>query len=136
MWQLGLLLYVLLPSWGPVFTRPELFEATLRNMPSTVAVQRQLFFETSNLVAGNYNITIRFFGMAAFPSIHVAVFVLYSLWAPKVGRVWMWWNVVLIPVMLLGSLLTGYHYLIDGIVGALVAASAWVVGNRKNAADS
>jgi len=137
MWQLGLLLYVLLPSWGPVFTRPELFEATLRNMPATVVVQRQLFFETSSLVAGHYNIAIRFFGLAAFPSLHVAVFVLYSLWAPKVGRVWVWWNVALIPVILLGSLLTGYHYLIDGIVGALVAASAWVVGNRKkSAADS
>ncbi|MEN8163744.1 MAG: phosphatase PAP2 family protein [Acidobacteriota bacterium] len=130
MWQLGLLLYVLLPSWGPVFTRPDLFQETLMHMPSTVVVQRQLFLETSSLVAGQYNVIIRFFGLAAFPSLHVAVFVLYSLWAPKVGRVWLWWNVILIPLILIGSMLTGYHYLIDGIVGALVAACAWVIGKR------
>ena len=135
MWQLGLLFYVLLPSWGPVFTRPELFQETLMHMPSTVVVQRQLFLETSSLVAGQYNVVIRFFGLAAFPSLHVAVFVLYSLWAPKVGRVWLWWNVILIPLILLGSMLTGYHYLIDGIVGALVAATAWIVG-RRTLADS
>lgn len=131
MWQLGLLLYVLLPSWGPVFTRPEFFQETLINMPSTVVVQRQLFFETSSLVSGQYNVIIRFFGLAAFPSLHVAVFVLYSLWAPKVGKVWLWWNVILIPLTLIGSMLTGYHYLIDGIVGALVAACAWVIGKRS-----
>ncbi|RLE31286.1 MAG: hypothetical protein DRJ61_11565 [Acidobacteria bacterium] len=130
MWQLGLLLYVLLPSWGPVFTRPELFQEILMNMPTTVGVQRQLFLETSSLVAGQYNVIIRFFGLAAFPSLHVAVFVLYSLWAPKVGKVWLWWNVVLIPLILIGSMLTGYHYLIDGLVGALVAACAWVIGKR------
>ena len=130
MWQLGLVLYLLLPSWGPVFIRPELFQETLMNMPATVGVQRQLFLETSSLVAGQYNVIIRFFGLAAFPSLHVAVFVLYALWAPKVGKVWVWWNVVLIPLILLGSMLTGYHYLIDGIVGALVAASAWVIGKR------
>ncbi len=118
MWQLGLVLYVLLPSWGPVFIRPELFEETLANMPFTVSIQHGLFLETSSLVAGNFNIAIRHFGLAAFPSLHVAVFVLYALWAPKVGKVWLWWNVVLIPLILLGSLLTGYHYLIDGIVGA------------------
>ncbi len=130
MWQLGLLLYVLLPSWGPVFTRPELFEETLTNMRFTVMVQHRLYLETSSLVAGQYNIVIRNFGLAAFPSLHVAVFVLYSLWAPKVGRVWLWWNVALIPLILIGSMLTGYHYLIDGIVGALVAACAWVIGKR------
>lgn len=131
MWQLGLLLYLLLPSWGPVFTRPELFQETLMNMPATVEVQRQLFLETSSLVAGQYDVIIRFFGLAAFPSLHVAVFVLYALWAPKVGRVWLWWNAMLIPLILLGSMLTGYHYLIDGIVGALVAGCAWVIGRRS-----
>lgn len=130
MWQLGLVLYVLLPSWGPVFVRPELFQETLMNMPATVAVQRQLFLETSSLVAGQYDVVVRFFGLAAFPSLHVAVFVLYALWAPKVGKVWVLWNVVLIPLILLGSMLTGYHYLIDGIVGALVAGCAWVIGKR------
>ncbi len=130
MWQLGLLLYILLPSWGPVFIRPELFQETLLNMPATVGVQRQLFLETSSLVAGQYDVVIRFFGLAAFPSLHIAVFVLYSLWAPKVGKVWLWWNVVLIPLILIGSMLTGYHYLIDGLVGALVAACAWVIGKR------
>ncbi len=40
-WQLGLLLYLAVLSWGPVFVRPELFGPLLQHMPVTVGVQRQ-----------------------------------------------------------------------------------------------
>ncbi len=133
MWQLGLVLYLLLPSWGPVFVHPEIFESTLADMPMTVSVQHGLFLETSSLVMGRLDVVIRFFGLAAFPSLHVAVFVLYSLWARRVGRIWLIWNATLVPLILIGSMLTGYHYLVDGLAGILVGASAWVIGRRSTA---
>ncbi len=133
MWQLGLVLYLLLPSWGPIFVRPELFESTLADMPMTVAVQHGLYLETSSLVTGRLDVVIRFFGLAAFPSLHVAVFVFYALWARKIGRAWQIWNTALVPLILIGSMLTGYHYLVDGLAGILVGAFSWIVGRRSTA---
>jgi len=133
MWQLGLLLYILVPSWGPVFTTPGIFESTLQHCPATVAVQAGLHRETLAIVRGNYNIIINLFGIAAFPSLHVAVFVLYALWARAVGRVWFAWNVIFGVVIVIGSMLTGYHYLVDGIGGALVAVLAYHIATRRSA---
>jgi hypothetical protein len=130
MWQVGLLLYVLLPCWGPVFTHPDLFEETLQSFPLTVLVQSGLYQETAAIVQGNYNVVIHFFGLAAFPSLHVAVFVLYALWAREIGRAWFYWNVVIGVLIFIGSMLTGYHYMVDGLAGALIAAFGYVVAKR------
>ena len=130
MWQLGLLLYVLLPSWGPVFTNPELFEETLQHFPLTVMVQSGLYQETAAIVQGQYNVVIHFFGLAAFPSLHVAVFVLYALWARGIHRAWFYWNLLVLVLIFIGSMLTGYHYLVDGLGGALVAACGYIVAKR------
>jgi hypothetical protein len=131
MWQLGLLLYILAPSWGPVFVTPDQFEHTLQDFPATVTVQQGLYHETSSIVRGDYNVVVHFFGLAAFPSLHVAVFVLYALWARQVGRFWFVWNIVFGTIILIGSMLTGYHYLVDGLGGGIVAAFAYVVARRS-----
>lgn len=139
MWQLGLLVYVIVPSWGPVFVRPHEFAATLQYLPATVYIQSALVEETQSIVAGNYNLVVHYFGLAAFPSLHVAVFVLYSLWARCVARAWLWWNLAILAIIFLGSMLTGYHYLIDGIGGALIAALCYMVvrsrGRHRLATD-
>jgi len=130
MWQLGLLFYLLLPSWGPVFTTPELFESVLEHMPATVWVQSHLYRETASIIRGNYDIVIHFFGLAAFPSLHVGVLVLYSLWAAQLRRVWLHLALCFLALIFIGSMLTGYHYLVDGLGGALVAGFSWVVARR------
>jgi hypothetical protein len=139
MWQLGLLFYLLVPSWGPVFITPELFEGVLDHMPATVWVQSHLHQETASIIRGHYDIVIHFFGLAAFPSLHVAVFVLYSLWAARLGRLWLSVALSALVLIFIGSMLTGYHYLVDGLGGALVAAFAWVAarhlsGHRRGGA--
>jgi hypothetical protein len=130
MWQLGLLFYLLLPSWGPVFTTPELFESALEHMPATVWVQSHLYQETASIIRGNYDIVIHFFGLAAFPSLHVGVFVLYSLWAARLRRIWLQLALCCLALIFIGSMLTGYHYLVDGIGGGLVSGFAYVVARR------
>ncbi len=135
MWQVGLLMYVLLPSWGPVFVTPDLFEAHLQYCPFTTASQSVLVHETSSIIAGRYEITIHLFGLAAFPSLHVAVFTLFALWAHHLGRWLLFLNLACLGLILVGSMLVGYHYLVDGVAGALVAAFATVVGHRTSVTE-
>ncbi len=127
-WQLGLLLYLAVLSWGPVFVRPELFGPLLQHMPVTVGVQRQLVRETAAVVSGRYDIAIRFYGLAAFPSLHVGVMVFYALWGWRVSRRWGVFYLALLAPFVLGSLVTGYHYLVDAPGGAAVALVAFGAG--------
>ncbi len=139
-WQLGLLLYLAVLSWGPVFVRPEPFEPLLDHMPVTVAVQRQLVAETAAVVSGRYDLAIRFYGLAAFPSLHVGVVVFYALWAWRTSRRWGLLYLALLGPFVLGSLVTGYHYLVDAPGGAAVALVAFgagvaVLGRGRRGAD-
>ncbi len=129
MWQVGLLFYVFLPSWGPVFVSPNNFEEILRHMPITVHVQQALYLETSAIVRHQYDTVIHYFGLAAFPSLHVAITFLYALWARR-SRPWFVILLVFTGLMLLGSMITGYHYLVDGLFGLLVGAFVFIVGRR------
>lgn len=130
MWQIGLVIYILLPTWGPVFTRPELFEIALQSCPMTTHVQSALEAETSAIFRGNYNVVIQFFGLAAFPSLHVAVFALFALWGGAIARWWRWWNTAMLFVVFVGSMVTGYHYLADGLAGVLIAAGCVAIARR------
>lgn len=125
LWQGGLVLYFLLPAWGPVFVLPDLFEPLLAHMPATVRTQQVLFQETLAVTQGRLDFSVRFFGLAAFPSLHMGVLTLYALWAKQVGRGWVWWNAVFAGLILIGSVLTGYHYLVDGLAGAALAWGVW-----------
>ena len=120
---------------GPVFIDPAGFEGILAHMPLTHTVQSGLFEETSSILRGDLDVTIHYFGLAAFPSLHVAVFVLYSLWAREVSRGWLIWNLGMALVIFVGSMVTGYHYMVDGFAGALVGAFAWVVGRSQLRSD-
>jgi hypothetical protein len=121
LWQGGLAFYLLLPAWGPVFVAPGLFEPLLEHMPATVRVQSVLYRETLAVVQGRLDFQARFFGLAAFPSLHVAVLTFYALWGRHAGRFWRGWNAACAGLVLVGSVLTGYHYLVDGLAGAALA---------------
>ncbi|HUO85206.1 MAG TPA: phosphatase PAP2 family protein, partial [Thermoanaerobaculia bacterium] len=43
---------------------------------------------------------------------------------------WFRINLVLVAVMLIGSVITGYHYLIDGWAGIALAAGCWWAATR------
>jgi membrane-associated phospholipid phosphatase len=72
------------------------------------------------------------FGIAAFPSLHVATQTQIAIWMSK------WWRPGAILFALaaffvfIGSMITGWHYLIDSIAGvalafATYAAAQWIV---------
>ncbi|UZF90382.1 phosphatase PAP2 family protein [Bosea sp. NBC_00550] len=68
-------------------------------------------------------------GISAFPSIHVATSVLFALYYSerrKLVGVFMW---IFAVIIMIGSVVLGWHYAVDGYTGAILAWIIWrVVG--------
>lgn len=130
-WIAGSVLYLALPAWGPVFVYSDVFTDTLRYMPSTVHVQQALFEEISSLVNSPLAPRIVRYGcVAAFPSLHLAVVTVFAVASRFVSRPWFLGNVVAALLFLLGSVLTGYHYLVDSWAGIALGLGACAVAGR------
>lgn len=71
-------------------------------------------------------------GISAFPSIHVATSVLFALYYSerwKLVGAFMW---VFAAIIMVGSVVLGWHYAVDGYAGAALAWVIWrVVGLRR-----
>ncbi|MFC3323280.1 phosphatase PAP2 family protein [Mesorhizobium cantuariense] len=64
-------------------------------------------------------------GISAFPSLHVAMAVLFALYATRRSRlagVLMW---TFAAIIMVGSVVLGWHYALDGYAGALIATVIW-----------
>jgi hypothetical protein len=126
MWLTGAWLYMLIPSLGPAFRFPDLYfvyEASLRRTQSLQALLMQNYVNVHRYAAGRPpNEPIRIvFGIAAFPSLHVAFQTYVFLW---MRRLWTSGEVLFgffVFAIFLGSIVTGWHYVIDGLGGILLA---------------
>ncbi|MFA6154338.1 phosphatase PAP2 family protein [Mesorhizobium sp.] len=64
-------------------------------------------------------------GISAFPSLHVAMAVLFALYATRrswLAGILMW---TFAGVIMVGSVVLGWHYALDGYAGALVSLTIW-----------
>lgn len=125
MWIAGNILYVALPSWGPVFVASSMFEKTLPYMPATVFIQTQLYNELSALVKNPTSAQVGFGTVAALPSLHIAFVTLLAIVTARSFQARVGLLVTGVVLMQIGSVVTGYHYMLDGYVGALISAGAW-----------
>ena len=69
-------------------------------------------------------------GIAAFPSLHVGFQTYVFLW---MRRLWTSGEVlfgIFVVVIFLGSMITGWHYFIDGVAGAALALGCYVLFDR------
>jgi len=67
-------------------------------------------------------------GISAMPSMHVATALLMALYAWTHAR-WAGYVMALFAILImLGSVHLGWHYAVDGYVGALIAWGAWRIG--------
>jgi hypothetical protein len=73
---------------------------------------------------GNYT------GISAMPSMHVASSTLLMLYVYTWKRLAGHLMAVFLLMILLGSVMLGWHYAIDGYLGALIAWAAWKTGQR------
>jgi membrane-associated phospholipid phosphatase len=65
-------------------------------------------------------------GVSAMPSMHVATTILFICCAIGSGKRWLvWFSIAFALSILIGSVLLGWHYAVDGYLGAAVAVACW-----------
>lgn len=69
-------------------------------------------------------------GISAMPSMHVASSVVVTLLAFRIHRNFGRAMLVFTAIMIVGSVHLGWHYAVDGMLGALVAWGAWFAAER------
>jgi membrane-associated phospholipid phosphatase len=119
----GLMIYFLLPS-NPPWLSGEQFDS-----PASPTVFRIMEPVGQQLGGGLYNASYKVIGesnpIAAMPSIHLAITALLIFPAGHYGSRWRLLAIVYASLMGLALVYLGEHYVIDVLVGALVAAYGW-----------
>jgi len=134
-WVLGVVIYYLVPSVGPIYASPSLFA----DLPETQAarIAQSWMADRSEMLADPFG-TPALQTVAAFASLHVSVMVTASLVA-RMGRVrpvsiqWGLWSFLLLNV--LATVYLGWHYVVDVLGGmtvgvAAVGIAAYGTGNK------
>ena len=128
LWLTGAWLYLLVPSVGPAYRFPEVWLEHAKSLELTQTMQRLLMRNFQNVLraAQGQPVTdgVRIvLGIGAFPSLHVAFQTYVFLW---MRRLWTAGEVlfgIFVFAIFLGSMITGWHYLVDGLAGF---AMAWI----------
>lgn len=125
LWLAAAWFYLTVPSLGPAFRFPDIWLAHSDALRMTQGLQallmrnyRYVIGAAGGEVAGPIQIM---FGVAAFPSMHVAFQTYTFLW---MRRLWTSGEVVFgifVLIIFLGSMITGWHYLIDAVTGVAMA---------------
>lgn len=125
LWITGAWLYLAVPSLGPAYAFKDVWMVHSDTLRITQTFQALLMRNYQNVLraasgqaAGGITIV---FGIAAFPSLHVAFQTYVFLW---MRRLWTSGEVlfgIFAVAIFLGSMITGWHYLVDGIAGVALA---------------
>jgi PAP2 superfamily len=135
LWLAGAWLYMAIPSIGPAYRFPEVWLQYANDFRVTEALQVRLWLNYNKVLqmrrpggaAAPIDILL---GIAAFPSMHVAFQTFVFLWF---RRLWTWGELLFalfVAVIFIGSMVTGWHYLIDAIAGVLLAWITYEIANR------
>ena len=128
LWLTGAWLYMLIPSLGPAYYFPDVWFAYSESLQRTQQIQAVLMHNYQNVlrVRAGANISINMvLGVAAFPSMHVAFQTFACLWFRRLWQTGQVIFAIFVLVIFLGSVITGWHYLIDAYAGLLLAVAAY-----------
>jgi hypothetical protein len=133
LWLIGAWLYVAIPALGPAYRFPAVWLPLAPLLTHSQFVQHLLIENyaavQSSPTANSKPINV-FFGVAAFPSLHVGFQVLSFFWMRRLTR----WGATVFGILaflaLIGSIVTGWHYLVDGIAGGLLAWACYAAAQR------
>lgn len=132
-WVLGAWIYLALPALGPVYAFTPHFEEILPEMPHAREAQAMLWANYEKVVAGRDGDLKQFkpaLGIAAMPSLHVGVHWLLMLWIRRYAHPFFAVAVVATGLTFLGSIVTGWHYAVDGYLGIGLACLCFWIANR------
>jgi hypothetical protein len=120
LWIVGGISYFVFPAMGPCYFKPELFKGL--NLPWAQKIQYLLLDSYTHATKDSFAYqTTAFSGIAAMPSLHVAFPFLFTLLSWKINRIISITTGVYTLIILIGSVMLGWHYLIDGYAGILEA---------------
>lgn len=135
LWITGAWLYLLVPSLGPAYRFPEIWMVHGEALRVTQMFQALLMRNYQNVIRAASGVptgTIRIvFGIGAFPSLHVGFQTYVFLW---MRRLWTAGEVVFgvfVLMIFLGSMITGWHYLVDGLAGLVLGWGCFAIFSRR-----
>lgn len=134
LWLSGLALYWLVPSLGPAFVFTDLGAVLSDRYPlafDTERLLRENYMNLESILSGRVDLPLRIeYGIAAFPSLHVAIPVHGWLFASERRHPLRIPLLIISFIFMLGALLTGWHYMVDVWAGIALAALCWAVFRR------
>lgn len=141
LWICGGWLYLLVPSLGPALRFPEVWFAHSEALRLTQGLQAILMRNYQNVIRAWNGAAVTepiriVFGIGAFPSLHVAFQMYVFLWMRRVWRTGQVLFGVFAFTIFLGSMITGWHYLIDSLFGLGMAYLAYRICFPRSADDS
>ena len=131
LWLTGAWLYMLIPSIGPAYRFHDVWMVHGDTLRITQNIQALLMRNYRNVTGGGGPVSI-VFGIAAFPSLHVAFQMFACLW---MRRLWRWGEVLFaffVVVIFLGSMITGWHYFVDGVAGLILGYVCYRVSFQRS----
>ena len=126
-WALGAVLYVVLPTVGPIYSDPGTFAA----LPETYVSRLQESMWSDRVATMADPATAGLQTIAAFASLHVGIMVTICLIVQLVGlhrwvRIASW---TFLALTVLATVYLGWHFFVDVIAGAALGAFAvWIAG--------
>jgi hypothetical protein len=125
LWLTGSWLYLALPSLGPCYAFPADTASIRSSLPLQTATQQALIHQYHRVRglsprSGEGMVLNPVFGVAAMPSLHVAAQGFFAFFARKRSRLLFVFYAAATALTFYGSLVTGWHYAVDGYVGLLL----------------
>ena len=133
LWFAGGWVYVAFPALGPCYATPEVYAAVRSELPNASALQARLRRNHQQVVAsrdGRRRDIQPLLAVAAMPSLHVGGHWLLALWARRHARRLFLPLALATGLTFLGSLVTGWHWAVDGYAGMLLAWAAVALADR------
>lgn len=123
---------LLFPSVGPIYYDAQLFDAISPHAPIAHTIQKELYKSYVDVMLSKTDgrgVSI-YSGIAAMPSLHVAVVALYCLFFYGRSRLLFYLSGIYLAFIQIGAVLLGWHYAIDGYVGIILAFYVFIFSQR------
>lgn len=135
LWVLGSWFYLAVPSLGPCYVLKDDYTEVRASMPRQSGTMDLLFAHYERVRAFHRHPEgselSPYLGIAAMPSLHVGAQAFLMLFARRRSRALFVLYATLTAVTLFTSVVSGWHYAIDGYAALLLAVIAFVVGSRS-----
>ncbi|TGP22385.1 MULTISPECIES: phosphatase PAP2 family protein [unclassified Mesorhizobium] len=132
---LGSVIRIIGSSAGPIFFERIVGSDRFDELMSVLAAtpSGKAMIATSDYLYTSYahHRTVFGTGIAAMPSLHVAVALLNALFLSRFGRITGYWGWFYFSAIMFGSVYFGWHYAIDGYLSIVVTLLIWRYSGRR-----